>query len=396
MKVERCRGPLRGMAAGALVGAFALVFGGLFAAPAGAAGLNGDAAYSEGPQVCGKCHAQAYDDWLAHGHSRKLGIGGPALDALDGRFGLSGNARAGGFRLPEHDQDLFKWSNILFIVGASKHWKTRFVGLDGYVITKNGANQYNWEDGSFTNYHKDEKKPYSCGTCHTTGYRKDGKVFAEQGFPGATTTGSPGIVGDWAHFNITCEACHGPAAEHVKKPVKTNIVVDKTAKLCGTCHIRGKDANVVIAKGGFIRHHEQYPEHLNSPHKAFSCGTCHKPHVTRAQGIKVAKGKQEVCDTCHAKQKTAYKGSAMQKAGVACQDCHMARATKSAIKTGPYDGDVWTHIMRINPAADYSMFTADGKAAKNAISLEFACMRCHAGASKAEYAKIANFHTIGK
>jgi hypothetical protein len=381
---------------GAVLSALAILWFASLALPAAAAGLNGDEAYSEGPQVCAKCHPQAFDDWLSHGHSRKLAIGGPALAALDGRFGLAGNARDGGFRLPDHDQELFKWSNVLFIVGASKHWKTRFVGLDGYVITKNGANQYNWQDGSFSNYHKDEEKPYSCGTCHTTGYRKDGKVFAEQGFPEATTNGSPGIVGDWAHFNITCEACHGPAAEHAKAPKKDNVVVDKSAKLCGTCHTRGKDDNVVIAKGGFVRHHEQYPEHLNGPHKALSCGTCHKAHVTRAQGMKVVKGKKEVCDTCHAKQRKDYDGSAMAKAGVSCQDCHMGKATKSAIKKGPYEGDVWTHLMRINSAADYTMFTADGKAAKNAISLEFACLRCHADASKAAYAEIANYHTIGK
>jgi hypothetical protein len=42
------------------------------------------------------------------------------------------------------------------------------------------------------------------------------------------------------------------------------------------------------------------------------------------------------------------------------------------------------------------MFTEDGKAAKNAISLEFACFRCHAAASKEEYSKITNFHVIGK
>lgn len=396
MKKHRYRKPLSIIPGVIVSGAFALALLGLAGSPATAAGLNGDASYSEGPQVCGQCHAEAYDDWLSHGHSRKLAIGGPTLEALDGTFGLTGNARDGGFLLPRHDKDVYNWDNVLFIIGASKHWKTRFVGKDGFVITKNGKNQYNWSDGTFGNYHKDEKKPYSCGSCHTTGYRKDGKVFSEKGFPGATTVGSPGIKGDWAQFNITCEACHGPAAEHAAAPSKDNIVIDKTAKLCGTCHVRGNDDNVVIAKGGFIRHHEQYPEFLNSPHKKLSCTTCHRPHVTRAQGLKVMAGKKEVCETCHAKQRKAYQDSSMQKAGVLCQDCHMGRATKSAIKKGPYEGDVWTHIMRINSSADYSMFTEDGKAAKDAISLEFACLRCHADADKGEYAKIANYHTIGK
>jgi hypothetical protein len=362
-----------------------------------AAGLNGDEAYTEGPQVCGECHQEAYDDWLAHGHSRKLGSG-PAISALNGKFGLTIDARNGGFPLPRHDKDVYNWDNVLFIIGASKHWKTRFVGLDGNVLTKNGANQYNWQNASWSNYHKDEVKPFSCGTCHTTGYRKEGKVFNESGFPGVSDAGIPGIVGDFAHFNITCEACHGPGAKHAsaETPTKNDIVVDNTKELCGSCHTRGSDPGTVIAKGGFIRHHEQYPEILEGSHKDLTCGTCHQPHVSRAQSMKAAPGNTEVCETCHILQKQEYQGSAMQKAKVRCQDCHMAKATKSAIAAGPYEGDVWTHIFRVDSSADYTMFTEDGKATKDAISLEFACFRCHSGADKEAYSKIENYHTIGK
>jgi predicted CXXCH cytochrome family protein len=396
MNLKICGIPSGIIAGSILSGVIALFFGSIIAFPAAAAGLNGDEAYSKGPQVCGKCHKEQFNDWLAHGHSRKLGIGGRALKKLDGKYGLHGNARDGGFRLPKHDTDVYNWKNILFIIGASKHWKTRFVGLDGFIITKNGANQYNWYDGSFSDYHKDEEKPYSCGSCHTTGYNKEGTVFSEKGFPGATKKGSPGIVGDWAHFNVTCEACHGPAQAHAKKPKKNKPVIDTSAEQCGTCHVRGSDPNTIIAKGGFIRHHEQYPEFANSPHKELTCVTCHKPHESRGQGTKVAEGNATVCETCHEDQKAAFTGSSMQTAGVTCIDCHMARATKSAVAVGPYEGDVKTHVMRINPAADYVMFTPDGKAAQNAISLEFACFRCHADADKAAYAKLGDFHTIGK
>jgi len=90
----------------------------------------------------------------------------------------------------------------------------------------------------------------------------------------------------------------------------------------------------------------------------------------------------------------------MQKAGVKCQDCHMGKAGKSAVKNGPYEGDVWSHLFRVNSAADYTMFSADGKTAKDALSLEFACFRCHADASKATFAAIGTtgtaYHTIGK
>ena len=112
--------------------------------------------------------------------------------------------------------------------------------------------------------------------------------------------------------------------------------------------------------------------------------------------MKVSAGETVICERCHKAQKEAFAGSPMQKAGVTCVDCHMAKVTKSAVAAGPYEGDVRTHIMRINPAVDYVMFTPDGKAAKDAISLEYACFRCHAAASKAEYSKIQNFHSVGK
>ena len=70
----------------------------------------------------------------------------------------------------------------------------------------------------FALFLKDEKKPYSCGTCHTTGYRKSGTVFSEMGIKGTAIGPMPGIKGDWAHFNITGEACHGPGAAHAAAP----------------------------------------------------------------------------------------------------------------------------------------------------------------------------------
>jgi hypothetical protein len=355
-----------------------------------ARGLNGDPNYTSGPDVCGGCHPDAYTDWLSHGHSRKL-AGGVWLDEMLGsQYGLTTDARLAGFMLPDHDTDVYNWSNILFVVGGSKHWKTRYVGLDGYLLTKNGQNQYNWENGSFSDYHTDEVKPFSCGSCHTTGYNPAGTAFE---------TRAPGIEGDFAQFNVTCEACHGPGQAHAESGNPADITIDTSPALCGQCHTRGSDPNIIIAQNGFIRHHEQYPEFNNSPHSAMSCGSCHDPHVGRAKGVKVLPGNSEVCETCHAAQAAEYVGSSMEQAGVRCQDCHMGKATKSAIANGPYEGDVWTHIFRIDSSSGYWMFYDGDTKAYGALSLEFACFRCHADASKLDYANIGStgsaYHTIG-
>ena len=87
-----------------------------------------------------------------------------------------------------------------------------------------------------------------------------------------------------------------------------------------------------------------------------------------------------------------------------CIDCHMGFASRSARSRGPYEGDVWTHLFRINSDADYDMFNrdVDGNtvSAKDALSLEFACFRCHAAADKAAFAAIGDggsaYHTLGK
>ncbi len=353
-------------------------------------GFNGNLEYTGGPNVCRDCHEGAWEQWLTHGHSRKLAMAAD-LDPIPdpGDRGHTVSARSQGFPLPAHDPDVYNWDNVLMVIGASKYWKTRFVGMDGYILTKNGQNQYNWETGKWANYHTDEQKPFSCGTCHTTGYRLDGTAFE------AT---SPGIVGDFSHINITCEACHGPGAEHAADPSSSNIDIDISSASCGACHTRGSDDTVALASGGFIRHHEQYPEQLNSPHWFLRCVDCHDAHVGRGQGIVTD------CETCHPAEALEYEGSTMEVKGVDCIDCHMGKATKSAVKNGPYEGDVWTHLFRINSNANFDMFNRDGAgntvSARNALNIEFACFRCHADADKAEYAEIGPngtpYHMLGK
>ncbi len=356
-------------------------------------GFNGNLEYSGGPNACGQCHLKAFEDWLGHGHSRKLALAFELRESANntsvGDRGHTTHARSQGFPIPAHDPDVYNWDNVLMIIGASKHWKTRYVGLDGYILTKNGQNQYNWATGEWTNYHTDELKPFSCGTCHTTGYRPEGTAFQPD---------FPGIVGDFSHINITCEACHGPGAAHAAAPSSSNIEIDLSAAACGRCHTRGSDDTVALASGGFIRHHEQYPEQLNGPHWFLRCTDCHDAHVGRYQGVTTA------CETCHPAEALEYAGSSMDAEGVTCVDCHMAKATKSALKHGPFEGDVWTHLFRINSNADYDMFNrdADGNtvSARNAINLEFACFRCHADADKAAFADIGPngtaYHTLGK
>ncbi len=363
-------------------------------------GFNGNMDYTGGPNVCGVCHEKAFEDWLTNGHSRKIALAfelGQSVNSTDvGDRGHTSHARSQGFPMPTHDPEVYNWDNVLMVIGGSKHWKSRYVGMDGYFLTMNGANQYNWETGEWVDYHADEvMKPFNCGSCHTTGYQPEGTFFND-------VLGIPGITGDFSHVNITCEACHGPGAEHAGAPSLDNIIRgdDLDAAACGACHTRGDDPDVILASGGFIRHHEQWPELNNSPHSNFNCTSCHDGHVGRYEGITIS----DTCEPCHGGARSDYAGSAMSEAGVKCIDCHMGFATKSAQARGPYEGDVWTHLFEIDSGADYDMFNRDEEgntvSAKDALNLEFACFRCHADADKAAYAAIGEdgeaYHALGK
>lgn len=322
-----------------------------------------------GAETCKTCHTSDYDHWKASGHAYKLRT--------------AEEARLAGLPKPSY----VTWDDILFVIGGFD-WKARYIDKKGYIITQSadgtiqGQNQFNLETERFVDYEKGKVKPYDCGSCHTTGYSPEGHQM-----------GLEGLIGAWAFNGIQCEACHGPGSEHARSGDKTKITIDTSAASCGTCHSRGTDMAVIPAKDGFIEHHEQYQELLQSPHKDLSCTTCHKPHRTSGLSIKP----EATCSSCHAAQATEFTDSAMQKAGVSCEDCHMAEATKSAVKRGPFEGDVMTHLFRINSDPAASMFTDDGKFAKGFLTLEYACFACHADRDKAWAAQYApNAHTLGK
>ncbi|OGL60355.1 MAG: hypothetical protein A3J27_01410 [Candidatus Tectomicrobia bacterium RIFCSPLOWO2_12_FULL_69_37] len=339
-----------------------------------------------GSETCGKCHIQQHNDWVASGHPYKL------RKAED--------ARRLGLPLPGG----YSWDDISYIIGG-RNWKLRYMDKQGYIITSTGVmpdakrdimslkdvkrdtpgkNQFNLEDGTWSNYNAGQKNlKYDCGACHTTGYSKEGHQ-----------DGLPGIVGTWKETGIGCEGCHGPGGDHVGgKGYKGTIQVRGDKAMCGQCHIRGK-AEAIPAGGGFIQHHEQYNELLATKHKALDCVTCHKPHVH----AKFKDGLKAQCETCHAKQAADYKGSLMQLGGVKCVDCHMARATKSAVQKAKYEADIRSHLYKINLDPSASMFTPDGKFAKGFLTVEYACLNCHGGRSKdwAIEASKKAIHAYGK
>jgi len=350
-----------------------------------------------GSDECQECHEENYRDWSASGHPYKLMKGEQAkFRPIPLPLGIS-------------------WDDISYVIGGYK-WKSRYMDKDGYIITVtgdgdmfnpqpvDGKNQYNYLTGEWVDYHAGEENlPYTCGSCHTTNWVADEDADTDNDLSD-NQDGLPGIHGTFSIGGVHCEQCHGNGLGF---PGSGSMEVDKSAEACGICHFReaGPDAevNVIPASGGFIKHHEQYNEFLASPHSNMNCVTCHDPHKRGEFSIKP----QGECTSCHLSETTSFMSNSMAGYGVECIDCHMPYATKSANQLGPFEGDVQTHLFYINTDDQASMFTPAGdyvsldfdvpgkpsRVNKGAVTLDFACKRCHETAEMTELGRFAkNFH----
>lgn len=329
-----------------------------------------------GSEKCKTCHMEKYNDWKTSGHPYKLNT----------------PAEAQAFTSPPVPApDGYTYNDIYLVIGGWG-WKSRYLDNNGYIITKtganrsiNGSNQYNPATKSWVDYHPGETLKFDCGSCHTTGYSLSGNQSNKMG-----------IIGTWEEKSIGCEACHGPGSVHVAKGggKGVGIIKNNSSEVCGACHTRGADNTKIISKDGFVDHHEQYPEFLNSPHNILNCVSCHDPHKgvhigqtnpTEGAGIKTQ------CVACHAKQNADFTGSTMQKNGVKCIDCHMPQVGKSAVgNASGFKGDVREHLFKINTDLNAKMFSEDGKSANGYLTVDWTCLSCHNDKDKiwaATYAK---------
>ncbi|MEN8229830.1 MAG: FlgD immunoglobulin-like domain containing protein [Bacteroidota bacterium] len=356
-----------------------------------------------GSDACKTCHSDKYDTWIESGHPYKFTV-------VENGVEPTYPAEAVNFQAQWMDSlgdGSHTWNDIAGVIGGYG-WKSRFVGTDGHVVGSGGSafsagvghNQFNFyggEDHGWVDYETSNMNKvynYGCFKCHTTGGDTTGTWLA----------GVDGL-GNFTEGGIGCESCHGPGSEHAASPSTDNIdrvyefahhdnslggleiygvvqtpdpASDDINFLCGTCHNRGY-TNSIDAKGGYIKHHEQWDELMSGPHTdaGLTCKTCHNPHV---RTIWDGDGITKTCSECHTDQVATVNHSG----GATCIDCHMAYAAKSGTTRGKsgYKGDVRSHLLKIT-ADTASMFTEDGSAVRDddtraaSLSPGHACLGCH-------------------
>lgn len=380
-----------------------------------------------GSASCGACHEEKYEGWKNSGHPYKVVskddvVSGTAypewVTAMHGEtYAVDDDFFSDQASIMAINANTFPsggWDDVSYVIGGYG-WKARFMGTDGYIITGvddtdyvqynppyfpdiYGPNAYDDVDASSALYHTGELMPYTCGTCHTTGWVPDEDAETD-GDLSDNQDGLEGIWGTWVEPGIGCEACHGAGLSHVSDPYNVYTPLDPY-ETCSDCHIRGYEYEI-DASGGFIKHHEQYEEMMNSNHAVVGCEGCHDAHnpvrwadeyvsldgtssdpnpdYTNRSGVRVE------CESCHFSEAAAYAewatDSLASMGGVSCEQCHMPGVAKSAVKAGTYHGDVAGHLFGINvdvdPKEDPDLSTTGTNPANPYISLDFACGGCH-------------------
>jgi hypothetical protein len=346
--------------------------------------------------ACRACHPDISAAQLIHGHAHKL----TRIEGLAPAFPPEG-VQAGVPNPPEG----FNWSDIAYVIGGYTK-KGRFIDQNGFILTTGltgKKTQWNLRlpalgrAPEFVNYEATAAtaKPYdfACFECHTTGARRqdeDNPFFQEN---------RPGFIGTWEEAGVHCEACHGPGSNHIPNPAARDIFVDSSGVMtCRQCHHRPFDSKTdeILASGGFIQHHEQWPElKASGGHSSFACTVCHDPH--RSVTYDRAGAIRNECTACHQGMNMAlHKGKVFVRGdyteALRCESCHMPYVTRSAANAAAdvvgakgRMGDTRTHIFRISTEnKDFSgFFTADGKQVardadgKAAVTVDFVCLRCH-------------------
>jgi predicted CXXCH cytochrome family protein len=216
---------------------------------------------------------------------------------------------------------------------------------------------------------------YMCADCHSTNVKKNFNIEKNQY---ATT---------WSEINVACEACHGPASEHIKwsrdkashdrtgdtgfdrdlsKPVKQwlnekgnpvlqpqSIHPTQQTMMCAQCHSRHTqlsdndylktdsfgdryllnliNAENYYADGQIYDEVYIYGSFLQSKmfKKGVTCSNCHDPH-----SAKLKLPKETLCIQCHesaiynTRKHHHHSGTPTGKAtGTQCVDCHMPQTT---------------------------------------------------------------------
>jgi len=390
-----------------------------------------------GREACAPCHPRETDAWIGSHHDLAMQpatretVLGDFDDATVTHFGVTSSffRRNGEFTVrTEGPGGKMREFRIDYVFGVTplQQYLVAFPGGRYQVLPLCWDTRPAPEGGQrWFHIYPDERVPpddvlhwtgpnqnwnYMCAECHSTNLRKN---YDLERNAYATT---------WSEIDVSCEACHGPGADHVawaravergekptddggnmglevrlKDPDKNIWVYDKETgnarrleprrskvliETCARCHARrivvsedyvhGRpfmDAHRVrllrpelyFADGQILEEVYVYGSFLQSKmfHRDVNCSDCHDPH-----SLKLRAPGNEVCHRCHlaARFDTPYHHFHEEGTkGAACVECHMPERT----------------YMVVDPRRDHSIRVPRPDLSEK-LGTPNACNRCHA------------------
>jgi hypothetical protein len=107
------------------------------------------------------------------------------------------------------------------------------------------------------------------------------------------------------HAGVSCEVCHGPAANHVAAPMENKPTIPIGREACILCHEFNPSRPTGFPQVNPIAHNPQS-----------ACTNCHNPHAPEPPVT------PEECSACHGQ--IARQKSVSHHANLACTTCHEA------------------------------------------------------------------------
>jgi hypothetical protein len=188
-------------------------------------------------------------------------------------------------------------------------------------------------------------EPPLCFGCHSTAASTDGVFHPDRMIPG-----------------VTCEACHGPGAQHVAQmslehDATTSTLIFNPARLsttdsvdfCGACHRTSADVSLSFIAGIFNLRFPAYRLEQSrcwgNGEARLTCVACHDVHKPRVQD---AAFYDKVCLGCHSPASDGSKDPVhaigiCKTANHDCVSCHMPKYTIPSMHTAFTDHKIAVH-----------------------------------------------------